>query len=210
MLRSLDCWKCLIDFDISITFSVSNGSSWNLQITWMWKESQTSSKPGQIAPFVKELRPLDCEKKKEAFIWLYHQRNSFNFDWIILELADKVEMDEVLNEFKNCPDQVICFRVTTIWFLKMPIFDLVIRMTPPVLIRSSLMYIKFVLKFWWHLDHEVIQCILFWDLSTPKTELSLFIKDFSDFVLVTVRPWGDTVHIVLRSKYTKDRIIAIY
>ena len=31
----------------------------------------------------------------------------FSFDRIILKLADKVDMDEVLDKFENCPDQII-------------------------------------------------------------------------------------------------------
>ena len=43
----------------------------------------------------------------------YHQNNLFSFDWIILKLADKVDMDEVFNKFENCQDQIIYFRVTS-------------------------------------------------------------------------------------------------
>ena len=35
-------------------------------------------------------------------------------------------MDEVLDKFENCQNQVIYFRVTAPLFLKMPIFDLFI------------------------------------------------------------------------------------
>ena len=44
---------------------------------------------------------------KRAYIWLYHQHNLFSFDQIILEFGDKVGMDEVFDEFENCPDQII-------------------------------------------------------------------------------------------------------
>ena len=30
-----------------------------------------------------------------------HQRNSFSFDWIFLKLEDKVDMDEILDEFET-------------------------------------------------------------------------------------------------------------
>ena len=33
----------------------------------------------------------------------------FSFDRLILELADKADIDVVLDEIKNCPDQVIYF-----------------------------------------------------------------------------------------------------
>ena len=75
---------------------------------WTWVASQTSSKPGQIASFVKSYAPLIVVK---AFI--YHQHNSFSFDWIILELADKVDMGEVLDEFEKRPDLIVYLRVTT-------------------------------------------------------------------------------------------------
>ena len=48
--------------------------------------------------------PLMVEKPKFDFI--------FSFDHIILKLADKVDMDEVLDEFEHCLDQYIYFRVT--------------------------------------------------------------------------------------------------
>ena len=73
---------------------------------------------------------------KSAYICLYHQHNSFSFDLVILKLADKVDMDEVLDKLENCPDQIIYFSVTSTWLLKMPIFDLVIGTAPLVLIRS--------------------------------------------------------------------------
>ena len=36
-----------------------------------------------------------------------------------MKLADKVDMDDVLDEFENCPDQIIYFRVTSTRLLKM-------------------------------------------------------------------------------------------
>ena len=50
---------------------------------------------------------------KKSLYLTYHQHNLFSFDWIILKLADKVDMDEVLDKFENCPDQIIYFRVTS-------------------------------------------------------------------------------------------------
>ena len=66
-------------------------------------ETRTGSKPGLIASFAKDcwFFPLIVEK---AYIWLYYQHKSFSFDWIILELAEKVYIDEVLDEFENWPD----------------------------------------------------------------------------------------------------------
>ena len=49
-----------------------------------------------------------------------------------MEFTDKVDMVEVLDEFENCPVQVIYFRVQIPCFLKMPL-DLVISITPSVL-----------------------------------------------------------------------------
>ena len=37
--------------------------------------------------------------------------NSFSFDQRFVKLANKVEMDEILDEFTNWPDQIISFRV---------------------------------------------------------------------------------------------------
>ena len=56
-------------------------------------KSQMSLKPGQIGSFVIELHPLE-----KAYILLYHQHSLFSFDWIILKLADKVDMDKVLDK----------------------------------------------------------------------------------------------------------------
>ena len=36
-----------------------------------------------------------------------HNHNSFSFDWMFLKLAGKVDMDEILDEFENWPDQII-------------------------------------------------------------------------------------------------------
>ena len=49
------------------------------------------------------------------------------------ELADKMDMDGVLDETENFPDHFSYIP----WFLKMPNFDLVISITPSVFIRSS-------------------------------------------------------------------------
>ena len=81
---------------------------------------------------------------------------------MFLELADKVDMDEILEEFENCPDLIIYFRVTIPWFLKMPIFDLLIsiHVTPSVFIRSSwILHIRSGQNFGEQLDHEMIQSI---------------------------------------------------
>ena len=53
----------------------------------------------------KSYAPLIVEK---VYIWHYHQHNLFSFDWMILEFADNVDMDEVFDEFENWPDEVIC------------------------------------------------------------------------------------------------------
>ena len=37
----------------------------------------------------------------------FHLHNSFSFDRIHLKLADKVDMDEISEEFKNWPDRII-------------------------------------------------------------------------------------------------------
>ena len=84
------------------------------------------------------------------------------FDRMFLELADKVDMDEILEEFENCPDQIIYFRVKILRFLKVPIFDLLIsiHVTPSVFIRSSwILHIRSGQNFGEQLDHEVIQSI---------------------------------------------------
>ena len=47
---------------------------------------------------------------ENASVCLCHQCNSFSFDWLFLKLADKVDMDEILNKFDNWPDQIINFR----------------------------------------------------------------------------------------------------
>ena len=77
--------------------------------------------------------PFIAEKVSDC-----HQHNLLSFDRIFLQLTDKVEMDEVLDEFENCPGQIIYFTVTIPWLLKMPIFNLIIGVTPSVLIRVSL------------------------------------------------------------------------
>ena len=51
------------------------------------------------------------KKKKKSLYLTFLQLNSFSFDQIILKLADKVDMDEVLDKFDDCPDQIIYFRV---------------------------------------------------------------------------------------------------
>ena len=42
--------------------------------------------------------------KFENSVLLCHQYNTFSFDQIFLKLADKVDMDEILDEFKNWQD----------------------------------------------------------------------------------------------------------
>ena len=36
-----------------------------------------------------------------------HHHNSFSFDQMFLKLADKVDMDEILNKFENWPEWII-------------------------------------------------------------------------------------------------------
>ena len=130
-------------------------------------------KTARSHPLSKNYVPLIVAK---SYIWLYHQHKLFSFDWIIPELVDKVGINEVLYEFETCQDQIIYFRVTIPWFLKMPVFDLVISITPSAIIRSSwLLHIRLGQNFSEQLENEVIQCILFWGQSTPEVELSLFI-----------------------------------
>ena len=52
--------------------------------------------------------PLIAEK---ASVWLCHQHNSFSFDMIFLTLADKVDIDEILDVFENWPDRIIILKV---------------------------------------------------------------------------------------------------
>ena len=96
----------------------------------IWDEFKT----GQIKSLILELLPLDCWK---ASVWLCHQHNSFNFDRIILTLADKMDMDEIWDEFENWPNRIIYVRVTSPWLLKKPLFDFVISISHSVLIGSS-------------------------------------------------------------------------
>ena len=67
-----------------------------------------SLKPGLIRLLIIECIPLIVKK---AFVCLCHQHNSFSFDRICLKLADKVDMDEILDEFENWPDRVSTVRV---------------------------------------------------------------------------------------------------
>ena len=52
---------------------------------------------------------------------------------MFLKLADKVDMDEISDKFKNWPDQFIDFRVTSPSLLKKLLFDFVISITHSVL-----------------------------------------------------------------------------
>ena len=60
----------------------------------------------------------------------------FSFDQMFLELADKVDMDEISNKFEKWPDQIINLRVMTRLLLKKPLFDFVISVTHLGLIGS--------------------------------------------------------------------------
>ena len=114
--RPLDCWeKPLFDFVISITHLVSIGSSWNFQIRWPWMKSVLSLKSYHIKSFVLRVTSPWFVKKKTFFFLLYLQHNLFIFDQIFLKLADKMPMDEVLDEFENSPDQIIYFRGIYFW-----------------------------------------------------------------------------------------------
>ena len=46
-------------------------------------------------------------------------------------------MDKISDEFETCPDRIINIRVTSTDCSKRPLFDLVISITPSVLIQSS-------------------------------------------------------------------------
>ena len=69
---------------ISITCSVFVGTSWNLQIRWIWIKSRTSSKTDYKGSLIIELRILDCWK---SLYWLCHRHSSFSFHWIFLKLT---------------------------------------------------------------------------------------------------------------------------
>ena len=42
---------------------------------------------------------------------------------MFLELAGKMDMDEISNKFENWPDQIIILTVNSPWLLKKPLFD---------------------------------------------------------------------------------------
>ena len=96
--------KPLFGFVISITPSVLIRCSWNLQIRCTWMKSWTSLKTGQIRSLVLEFIPFIAEK---ASVWLCHQHNSIGFDQMFLKLPEQVDMDEILDEFENWPDQIM-------------------------------------------------------------------------------------------------------
>ena len=41
---------------------------------------------------------------EKASVWLCHQGNLFSFHQIFLKFADKMNMDEIWDEFENWPD----------------------------------------------------------------------------------------------------------
>ena len=71
---------------------------------------------------------------KKAPVRLCYQHNSFRFDWFFQKLADKVEMDEVSDEFETWPDQIISYRVTSPLIAEKPLYGCI---TCSVLIGSS-------------------------------------------------------------------------
>ena len=119
---------------ICITCPVAIRCSWNMQISWTGMKCQTSSKTDQMGSLILSYIPLIAEK---ASVWLCHQRNLFSFDLIFLKPADMVDMDKISNNFINWLDQIISLRVMSPWLLKKPLFDFVISITNPVLVRSS-------------------------------------------------------------------------
>ena len=54
-----------------------------------------------------------------------------------LKVADKMDMDEILDKFENWPDQIINLSITSSWLLKKPLFGFVISITHSVLIETS-------------------------------------------------------------------------
>ena len=84
-------------------------------------------------------------------------------------------MDEVLDEFENCPHQIIYFRVTSPGLLKTSIFNLVISITPldrTLFPDNSYSLYQIRLK----LDYEVVQCILFQGYSTSNLDSHYSLK----------------------------------
>ena len=73
-------------------------------------KSWMSLKPAMIGSLFLIQVPLIAEK---VSVSLCHQHNLFIVDRIILQLADKVDMDKVLDEFEYCPDHIICCSVTS-------------------------------------------------------------------------------------------------
>ena len=128
--------KPLFGFVISIAPSVLIRCSWNLQIRCTWMKSWTSLKTGQIRSLVLEFIPFIAE---QASVWLCHQHNSIGFDQMFLKLPEQVDMDEILEEFENWPDQIMDLRVMSLIAVKAswPLFDFVISVTCSVLLESS-------------------------------------------------------------------------
>ena len=60
-----------------------------------------SSKTGQIGLIILELFALVCSKT------LFLCDNFFSFDRFFLLLADKVDIDEISDDFENWPDRII-------------------------------------------------------------------------------------------------------
>ena len=48
---------------------------------------------------------------------------------MFLKLADKVDMEEILNKLENWPDRIINLRDTSPWLVKKRLFDFVISIT---------------------------------------------------------------------------------
>ena len=66
-----------------------------------------------------------------------HKHNLFSFDWMIIVLADKVDMNDISDKFENWPDPIINLRVTLPSLPKKPLIDFVITITSSVSIRYS-------------------------------------------------------------------------
>ena len=58
-----------------------------------------------------------------------HQGYLFNFDWIFLKVADKVDIDEISDKLENWSHRIINHRVTSLDFRKKPLFDFVVSRT---------------------------------------------------------------------------------
>ena len=75
--------------------------------------------------------PMDLQLENSC---LHH--NSFGFNRIFLKLADKVDMDKILNEFEKWAVRIIKQSYVPL-FAKVALFDIVINITQSVVTRCS-------------------------------------------------------------------------